>query len=61
MNAGLARDFGLVAIDLAGETELEAKPSTLWRFTKSIPYMSTPLVHDGVVYMVRPGGIFTSV
>ena len=61
MNLPMSKDFGLVAIDVSGDAESAGKPSTLWRFTKSIPYMATPLVHDGVVYMVRPGGIFTTV
>ena len=61
MNLPMTKDFGLIAIDVSGDTESTGKPSTLWRFTKSIPYMATPLVHDGVIYMVRPGGIFTTV
>jgi outer membrane protein assembly factor BamB len=52
--------YGLVAIDLPapGSNDL---PKMAWSQQQSISYISTPLVHGQVVYMVRDGGIVSSV
>lgn len=50
---------GLMAIQLGGRGEL-AKSAVRWRAKKSIPYLTGSLVQDGVVYLVRDGGILTS-
>ena len=51
---------GLVALDLAGASP-SASPRPLWRFDKgfelSIP---SPLLHDGILYSVKNGGILTA-
>jgi outer membrane protein assembly factor BamB len=33
----------------------EAEPQILWNYRKNIPYLPTPLLYDGVFYMVRDG------
>ena len=57
--AGVA-GYGLVAVDLpaAGSTE---KPAIAWSQKQSVGYISSPLVYDGVAYMIRDGGIVSSV
>ena len=32
----------------------------LWRFKKNLPYIPAPLVYQNVLYMVKTGGIITS-
>lgn len=45
-------DYGLTANRIGGET--------LWRFKKSFSYLITPLVYRDVIYLVKTGGIITS-
>lgn len=55
--AGMAsRDFGMVAIDLAGE----GGPVERWRYKKGLPSISSPLVYRGVVYMAKDSGLVTT-
>jgi outer membrane protein assembly factor BamB len=53
-------EFGAVAIrpeDSHGKLD----PKTVsWRFKKNLPYIPTPLLYQGVFYMVKDGGIITS-
>jgi outer membrane protein assembly factor BamB len=50
-------NFGVYAIELPGG---DGKPEKLWNYRKNIPEIATPLVHDGVFYMVAKG-IVTSI
>lgn len=52
-------DFGLVAMDL-NETRSGGKVTKIWRFKKSLAAIATPLIYRKVLYMVRDGGILTS-
>jgi hypothetical protein len=53
-------EFGAVAIR-PGEARGKLEPSAiLWRFTKNMPYIPAPLLYEGVFYMVKDGGIITS-
>jgi len=36
------------------------KTHVLWSFNRQLPYCPTPLYHDGRIYMVKDGGIFTA-
>ena len=49
-------DYGLVAIDLAAP----GGPRTLWRERKTLPYIATPILYRGVLFLVKDGGILTS-
>ena len=31
----------------------------VWKYTHGVPYVSTPLVHNGILWMVKEGGIVT--
>ncbi len=50
---------GLFAVKLGGSGDV-TDTHLLWRFEKSLPDVPTPLVYGGVVFLVRSGGIATS-
>ena len=52
-------DYGAVAISLNGRGRLDAS-AIRWRFKRNLPYIPAPLLYDGVFYMVKTGGIVTS-
>jgi outer membrane protein assembly factor BamB len=53
-------DFGAVAIRPAKtQGKLEAG-AVRWRFKKNLPYIPAPLLYNDVYFMVRDGGIITS-
>ncbi|MDX1385653.1 MAG: PQQ-binding-like beta-propeller repeat protein, partial [Thermoanaerobaculia bacterium] len=49
-------DYGLVAIDLAAA----GGPEIAWRQRKTLPYIASPIVYRGVMFLVKDGGILTS-
>ena len=58
LGEGMGSDhFGVYAIKLPTG---EGKPEKLWNYRKNIPEISTPLVHDGVVYTADKG-VVTSI
>ncbi len=53
-------DWGAVAVR-PGNTKGRLQPDAIrWRFQKNIPYIPAPLLYQGVYYMVKTGGIVTS-
>jgi outer membrane protein assembly factor BamB len=50
---------GLLAVRLGGSGDV-TDTHVLWRYEKSLPDVPAPLVHDGVVFLVRSGGIMTT-
>ncbi len=58
-NSGIG-EYGAIAIQPgSAKGKLDAE-SVRWRFKKNLPYIPAPLVYRGVYYMVRSGGIVTS-
>lgn len=58
-SAGIG-DFGAIAIQPdAAQGKLEPG-SVRWRFKKNLPYIPAPLIYRDVYFMVRAGGIITS-
>jgi outer membrane protein assembly factor BamB len=55
-----AGEFGAIALDPAKARGQLAASSVKWRFKKNLPYIPAPLVYQGVYFMVRDGGIITS-
>ncbi|MBC7925353.1 MAG: PQQ-binding-like beta-propeller repeat protein [Bryobacteraceae bacterium] len=49
----------VMAIKLGGEGDMTDK-SILWRHYKSLPNVPSPLYYDGVLYLMKEGGILTS-
>ncbi|MFN7925063.1 MAG: PQQ-binding-like beta-propeller repeat protein [Bryobacteraceae bacterium] len=52
-------DYGVLSISLDGKGQLPPS-SVRWRFKRNLPYIPAPLIYDGVFYMVKDGGIVTS-
>jgi len=53
-------DFGAIALKpraARGEIKTDA---VAWRFKKNLPYVAAPLLYQGVFYLVKDGGIITS-
>jgi outer membrane protein assembly factor BamB len=50
---------GLLAVKLGGSGDVTGT-NVLWRFEKSLPDVPSPLVYNDVVYLVRSGGIATT-
>ncbi len=54
--AGLkSQDYGLVAVELG-----KSAPEIVWRQQKTLPYVATPIVYRGVLFLIKDGGILTS-
>lgn len=49
---------GLVAIDIADQDGALAG-KIAWNHRKSVPYVSTPVIYENLLYMVKDGGVFT--
>ncbi len=52
---------GLIALDVKGESLNRTPRSIAWSLTRSTPRTATPIHHDGHLYMVKDGGVFTTV
>jgi outer membrane protein assembly factor BamB len=53
-------DYGAFAVRPEKASGKLAPQAVRWRFKKNLPFVPAPLVYDGVYYMVRDGGIITS-
>jgi outer membrane protein assembly factor BamB len=53
-------EYGAIALQPEKARGRLEPSSVRWRFKKNLPYIPAPLVYDGVYYMVRDGGIITS-
>jgi hypothetical protein len=53
-------DYGAIAIRPDQAQGQLAAAAVRWRFQKNLPYIPAPLVYQDVYYMVRTGGIVTS-
>lgn len=52
-------DFGAVALPLNSRGKLDASAAR-WRFKRNLPYVPAPVLYNGVFYMVKEGGIVTT-
>ena len=53
-------EFGAVAVRPGAAIGRLAPTAFAWRFQKNLPFVAAPLVYQDVFYMVRDGGIITS-
>jgi outer membrane protein assembly factor BamB len=50
---------GVAAVRLGGRGDVTGT-HVRWRYSKSLPYLPSPLFYQGVLYIVRDGGILTA-
>lgn len=48
----------LMAINVSNGAEVS--PNVIWKFTKGLPYVPSPIVYQGNVYIVKNGGMVSS-
>ena len=53
-------EYGVAAIKPAGLKGKVDPNAAAWRFKKNLPFVPTPVVYDGLLYMVKTGGIITA-
>jgi outer membrane protein assembly factor BamB len=53
-------DWGAIGFDPEQANGKVETSAVRWRFKKNLPYIPAPLVYNDVYYMVRDGGIITS-
>jgi outer membrane protein assembly factor BamB len=54
-------EFGVLAIRPGDATGQLAPTAIRWRFQKNLPFVAAPLIYQDVIYLVRDGGIITTV
>ncbi len=54
-------EYGVAAIKPAGLKGKVDPNAAAWRFKKNLPFVPTPVVYDGLLYMVKTGGIITAI
>ena len=54
-------EYGVAAIKPAGLKGKVDPNAAAWRFKKNLPFVPTPVVYDGLLYMVKTGGIVTAI
>ena len=57
--AAMASLNGMLAMRLGGAGEMTAQ-SVLWRYDRTVPQLPSPLLYQGLLYMINDGGIVTS-
>jgi outer membrane protein assembly factor BamB len=53
-------EYGVVAVRPGTARGRLDASAVIWRFKKNLPYIPAPLVYDGRFYMVKDGGIVTT-
>lgn len=53
-------DYGAIAVRPGGARGKLDPAAVLWRFQKNLPYIPAPLLYQDVLYLVKTGGIITS-
>jgi hypothetical protein len=54
-------EYGAIAVRPAGARGKLDASAVLWRFQKNLPYIPAPLIYRDVLYLVKTGGIVTSI
>ena len=53
-------EFGAIAVRPKGARGKLDPAAVIWRFKKNLPYIPAPLLYQDVLYLVKTGGIITS-
>jgi outer membrane protein assembly factor BamB len=54
-------EYGAIAVRPGGAKGRLAATAVLWRLQKNLPYVPAPLLYQNVLYLVKSGGIITTV
>lgn len=57
--ASLASRNGILGIRMGGEGDMTER-NVVWTYHKRVPQLPSPLIYEGVLYMVNDGGVVTS-
>ncbi|MCH7824626.1 MAG: PQQ-binding-like beta-propeller repeat protein [Acidobacteria bacterium] len=57
--AAITSTNGVLAIKLGGEGDM-TEQNVAWTYHRAVPQLPSPLVYEGVLYMINDGGIVTS-
>jgi outer membrane protein assembly factor BamB len=57
--AAMDSENGMLAIRLGGSGDMTEK-SVKWSYRRAVPQLPSPVIYEGVLYMVNDGGIVTS-
>jgi len=57
--AALTAENGMLAIRLGGSGDMTEK-SVRWKYQRAVPQLPSPIIFEGVLYMVNDGGIVTT-
>ena len=57
--AAITSTNGVLAIKLGGEGDM-TQDNVVWTYHRAVPQLPSPIVYDGVLYMINDGGIVTS-
>jgi outer membrane protein assembly factor BamB len=57
--AAMDSENGMLAIRLGGSGDMTEK-SVKWAYRRAVPQLPSPLIYEGVLYMVNDGGIVTT-
>ncbi|MDA1306477.1 MAG: PQQ-binding-like beta-propeller repeat protein [Acidobacteria bacterium] len=57
--AALTAENGMLAIRLGGSGDMTEK-SVRWKYQRAVPQLPSPIMFEGVLYMVNDGGIVTT-
>jgi outer membrane protein assembly factor BamB len=57
--AALASRNGILAIRVGGEGDMTQK-NVAWAYHKRVPQLPSPLLYEGILYMVNDGGVVTT-
>jgi hypothetical protein len=57
--AAMTSENGVLAIKLGGEGDM-TEENVVWTYHRAVPQLPSPLLYEGVLYMINDGGIVTS-
>ena len=57
--AAITSENGVLAIKLGGSGDM-TEENVVWTYHRAVPQLPSPLIYEGVLYMINDGGIVTS-
>jgi outer membrane protein assembly factor BamB len=57
--AAITSENGVLAIRLGGEGDM-TEQNVVWTYHRAVPQLPSPLIYEGVLYMINDGGIVTT-